>query len=198
MKIPSAILYSAQRSHRIYVFVILRRKLYLIVVVAFVNFCCNHFLLDCITASPDFIIFCKITEPLSVQTFRKSTKYGFMGTCEHVAVSSCLPIAGFDIQVTVDFITESMEIGAVGLHVNDLRYVSREDGSFDDGSQTPQSSTSTHREYLLDPGVEVIVDFGLGVTNITFDTGTKISGDSFDLDIQIVHIYGNNETQVLK
>ena len=138
---------------------------------------------------------CKITEPQRVQTFTKTTEYGFLGTCEHVAVSPCLPIAGFDVQVTVDFLTETMDNGAVGLHVNDLRYVSREDGSFDDGSQTPQSSTSTHREYLLDSGVEVIVDFGLGVTNITFYTGTDISGDSFDLDIQIVHIYGKNETK---
>ena len=61
-----------------------------------------------------------------MKTYSMSSMYRFMGTCEHVATSLCESVPGFDVQVTVDFLTESMENGAVGLHVDDVCYVSRE------------------------------------------------------------------------
>ena len=140
-------------------------------------------------------ITCRITEPLRVMPFERTTMYGFMGTCEHIAVSSCEPVPGFDVRVTVDFLTESMENGAVGLLVNDLRYVSREDGFFDDGGQSPIPSTPTHREYSATPSTRVIVDFGEGMTNITFDVDTD-PNDPLDIDIEIVHVYGKDTLHV--
>ena len=140
-------------------------------------------------------ITCRITEPLRVMPFERTTMYGFMGTCEHIAVSSCEPVPGFDVRVTVDFLTESMENGAVGLLVNDLRYVSREDGFFDDGGQTHISPTSTRREYSATPPTSVIVDFGEGMTNITFDIDTD-PNDPLDIDIGIVHVYGKDTLHV--
>ena len=83
--------------------------------------------------APSDILTCQIDEIQRVQTFNRMSAYGFMGTCEYVATSSCNAIEGFDVRVTVDYISETLENGAVGLHVNNLRYVSREDGSFDDG-----------------------------------------------------------------
>ena len=137
---------------------------------------------------PTDVITCRITEPLRVQPFTRTSMYGFMGVCEHIAASSCETIAGFDVQVTVDFLTESMENGAVGLHINELRYVSREDGSFDDGGQTPVSSTPTSREYAATDPTRVFVSFGQGMTNITFDSNTDAT-DPLDSHIEIVHVY---------
>ena len=119
--------------------------------------------------------------------------YGFMGTCEHIATSPCETIPGFDVRVTVDFLTESLENGAVGLHVNNLRYVSREDGSFDDGGQTPLASTpSVSAEYATTGNTRVLVSFGQGQTNITFDSNTDPS-DPLDTIIEIVHTYGKSK-----
>lgn len=113
--------------------------------------------------------------------------YGFLGTCEHVATSLCDPVDGYDVRVTVDFLTQSMENGAVGLLVNDFRYVSREDGSFDDGGQTdPTFPVSGRREYEATSPTRVIVDFGENMTNITF-----FPGGALDAEIMIIHVYGN-------
>ena len=120
--------------------------------------------------------------------------YGFMGTCEHIATSPCetSTILGFDVRVTVDFLTESLENGAVGLHVNNLRYVSREDGTFDDGEQISLSSSSSSAEYAAAGDTRVRISFGQGQTNITFDSNTDPS-DPLDTIIEIVHNYGKNK-----
>lgn len=115
--------------------------------------------------------------------------YGFMGTCEHTALSSCDDIPGFNIRVTVDFLTESMENGAVGLLVNDLRYVSREDGTFDDGDQTPISSSPTRSEYFSSPH-QTVVNFGAGVTNITYNIVDLEPENPLFIEITIIHVYG--------
>ena len=120
-----------------------------------------------------------------------------MGTCEYTAVSSCNAIPGFDVRVTVDYISETLENGAVGLHVNNLRYVSREDGSFDDGGQTPQSSTPSFDEYSADGGTLVRVSMGPGQTNITFDSNTT-SSDPLDTDIDIIHNWGKCYSTILQ
>ena len=112
-----------------------------------------------------------------------------MGTCEHIALSSCDDVPGYDVRVTVDFLTESMENGAVGLLVNDLRYVSREDGTYDDGGQTPISSDSTQREYLSGLN-RVVVEFGNGVTNITYNFLNFDTTDRGYIAIRVVHSYG--------
>ena len=124
-----------------------------------------------------------------MQPFSGNTKYNFMGPCEHTALSSCNPIPFFDVRVTVDFLTESLENGAVGLHVNDLRYVSREDGTFDDGGQIPQMSTTSSRVYAATDPTMVFVSFGSGQTNITFDSNTDAS-DPLDSEIEIIHNWG--------
>ena len=113
-----------------------------------------------------------------------------MGTCEYVATSSCNAIEGFDVRVTVDYISETLENGAVGLHVNELRYVSREDGSFDDGGQIPLSSIpSVSAEYAATGDTRVHVSMGAGQTNVTFDSNTP-ANDPLDTDINIVHNWG--------
>ena len=114
--------------------------------------------------------------------------YGFMGTCEHIAVSSCGSIPDFDVRVTVDFLTDSMENGAVGLHINDLRYVSREDGSFDDGDQTLTSYIPNTREYIF-LFSRVVVSFGEEMTNITFEITDPTLTDH-DIEIDIIHVFG--------
>ena len=133
---------------------------------------------------------CRITEPQRVQTYSFSSTYGFIDVCEHIATSLCEPVEGYDVRVTVDFLTETMDNGAVGLHVNNFRYVSREDGSFDasvdDREQTPLSSSTADRlEYDATTPTRVVVERGQGVTNITF-----FPGNVLDAEISIVHTYG--------
>ena len=99
-------------------------------------------------------------------------------------------IPGFDVRVTVDYISETLENGAVGLHVNNLCYVSREDGTFDDGGQVPLSSTPPIAEYSADGDTRVRVSMGSGQTNITFDSNTPLS-DPLDTEIEIIHNWGN-------
>ena len=125
-----------------------------------------------------------------MKTYSMSSMYGFMGTCEHVATSLCdhESVPGFDVQVMLDFLTKSMENGAVGLHVNDLCYVSREDGTFDDGEQTPTSSSASRRKYVATSPTQVVVEFGVDMTNITL-----IPNGALDAEIQIVHIYGTSQ-----
>ena len=95
------------------------------------------------------------------------------------------------MRVMVDFLTESMGNGAIGLLVNDLCYISREDGSFDDGDQTPMFSSPSSREYLADFSTQVTVKFDQGVTTIKFDISTLVQGQALGTDlIEIIHVYG--------
>ena len=123
-----------------------------------------------------------------MKPFSRTSMYGFMGTCEHIAVSSCESIPGFDVQVTVDFLTGSDKNGAVGLHINDQRYVSREDGTFDDGDQPLTSSSPNERQYLFSFS-RVVVNFGEEMTNITFEI-TDPEQTDHDIELHIVHFYG--------
>ena len=82
-----------------------------------------------------------------------------------------------------------MENGAVGLLVNNLHYISREDGSFDVGGQTPLSSTTTHREYESS-GSRIVVSLGEGMNNITYSVINLPEDDPFFIEITVVHVYG--------
>ena len=126
-----------------------------------------------------------------MQPFTRMSDYRFMGTCEYTALSSCNAISGFDVRVTVDYITETRDSGAVGLHVNDFRYVSREDGSFDDGGQIPIPGLSTSSDFIYAPAGDTLVrvSLGQGQTNISFDSNTPAS-DPLDTDIEIVDNWG--------
>ena len=131
---------------------------------------------------------------MQVRPFTKNSEYHFKGTCEHTAFSPCEPIEGFDVRVTIDFLTELLENGAVGLHINKFHYVSREDGSFDDSGRV--SSIPISREYDAIPPTRVFVSFAEGMTNISFDSNTDAS-DPLDTDIKIVHIYGKYTCEIL-
>ena len=50
---------------------------------------------------------------MMVSPFTRSTSYTFKGSCERVLLQSCNP--SIDFMVRVDFITDSMENGAVGV-----------------------------------------------------------------------------------
>ena len=56
---------------------------------------------------------CTIADPLMVSPFTRSTSYTFMGTCEHALLQSC--DNSVDFMVRTDFLTDSMDNGAVGV-----------------------------------------------------------------------------------
>ena len=148
---------------------------------------------------PTDALTCRIDEIQLVQPFTRMSDYRFMGICEYTALSSCIPIPGFDVRVTIDYITETLENGAVGLHVNDFRYVSGEDGSFDDGGQIPISGLSMSSNFIYAPAGDTLVhvSLGQGQTNISFDSNTPAS-DPLDTDIEIIHNWGKHTTVVLQ
>ena len=121
-----------------------------------------------------------------------------MGPCEHIAFSSCQSVDGNDVRVTVDFLTDSLENGAVGLHVGDYRYVSREDGSFDDGGQTPIAIIPFIGTAQYAPTSEsvVIVERGDSVTTIQYTQIENVSlsdPGSVVLTVSIIHTHGKHQ-----
>ena len=64
-----------------------------------------------------------------VWPFNATPSYSFGGTCELVAVKSCIGAKeGFIVRV--DFILDTLAKGAVGVYKDGFRRVSRDDGSF--------------------------------------------------------------------
>ena len=49
-----------------------------------------------------------------VSPFTQGNRYTFMGTCEHILLESCPPQQS-DFVVSADFITDSMDNGAIGV-----------------------------------------------------------------------------------
>lgn len=133
---------------------------------------------------------CRIFEPLQVQPFSLSVSYGFKGTCEHTALSLCdSSSTSIKFSVTVDFLTESLENGAVGLFLNNKHWISREDGTFDDGDLEPHTTEladNITRQSYNNTGV--VTELHSNKTVITFSTldGTEIT---------IAHNYGKNHGQ---
>ena len=127
---------------------------------------------------------CTIFEPLQVQPFNQSVSYRFKGTCEHIALSLCESTSTSPkFSVNVDFLSESMENGAVGFILGDLSWISREDGSYDDGGNeilTSQVEDGFTR-YVYSDGV--VVELSANLTIIKFS--------SSDIDeVTIAHYYG--------
>ncbi len=58
---------------------------------------------------------CTIVDPMLVSAFSRSTSYTFMGSCEHALLQSCDDLV--DFMVRTDFITDSMDNGAVGVFI---------------------------------------------------------------------------------
>ena len=79
--------------------------------------CKHHQYYSCIYTNSIFAVrnttTCVVNEPMMVSPFTLSTSYTFMGSCERVLLQSC--DSSIDFMVRVDFITDSMENGAVGV-----------------------------------------------------------------------------------
>ena len=119
-----------------------------------------------------------------MRPFTQSVSYGFKGTCEHVALSLCDSLSATFV-VTVDFLTESMENGAIGVFLDDLHWISREDGSFDDGDLEVQAigRGDDFTRHIYSAGVEV--DFHANRTVIKFRYPNAV-------EVVITHNYGKN------
>lgn len=127
-----------------------------------------------------------------MQPFARSVSYRFKGTCEHTALSLCeTSLTSVKFSVTVDFLTESMENGAVGLFLNDKHWISKEDGTFDDGDLEPHitelANDVVRQSYNR---TRVVTELHSNKTIITFST-------SDSTEISIAHNYGKNLRQSL-
>ena len=57
-----------------------------------------------------------------VSPFTLSSRYTFMGTCEHILLQSCPPETA-EVFVVADFITDSMENGAIGIFILSVQLI---------------------------------------------------------------------------
>ena len=123
---------------------------------------------------------CTIREPLMVSPFNATPSYNFRGTCELVALRSCSGAEpGFAVRV--DFLSDSDSNGAVGVYLDDLRWISREDGSFHSDVDADLPTT--------DPDVLEFSAHNIEVTMSKTERRTRIEvGGS--IQVSVLHIYG--------
>ena len=112
-----------------------------------------------------------------VSPFNATPSYNFRGTCELVALRSCSGAEpGFAVRV--DFLSDSDSNGAVGVYLDGLRWISREDGSFHSDVDLPTT----------DPDVMKFSAHNLVVTMNKTERRTRIEvGGSIQVSVQ--HIY---------
>ena len=125
---------------------------------------------------------CVLRDTFMVRPFNRSMGYTYRGSCEIVAIQSCNQSMGveLDFTVRVDYITETSELGAVGIHKDEYTWVSREDGEY----------VSTSPGEVVQPdGSLYYPDSDIRVThNATTMRRTIRVGDG--IGITIVHNYG--------
>lgn len=123
---------------------------------------------------------CTITDPLTVSPFNSSTSYNFRGTCEVVALRSCVNTKA-DFAIRVDFISDTMSNGAVGMYKDGLRWNSREDGSFFSDITASSSSSDSNTLEFSDNAITVTLDATAMRTVIEVGGG---------IGVTVVHYYG--------
>lgn len=125
---------------------------------------------------------CTITEPLTISPFNATTSYNFRGSCELTALGACDDISTeADFSIRVDFISDTMANGAVGVYKDGLRWISREDGSF--FSDIVASSTSSDSNALEFSDIAITV-----MLNVTAMRTVIVVGDG--IGVTVVHYYG--------
>ena len=113
---------------------------------------------------------CVIQDALRVSPFNATPSYQFRGSCELTAVTSCSGVPDFSVRV--DYLTETLDIGAVGVLKDGLVWTVREDRTIESSSsEVPVVSGNTTRyessAITITRGSEDIsisVGDGIGVT----------------------------------
>ena len=122
---------------------------------------------------------CSISEPLLVSPFNASTSYNFRGTCELIALRSCDESEEPDFAVRVDFISDTMDNGAVGVYRNGLRWISREDGSFFSDIEADSSSDENVMVYSAN---DIRVTLNASESTTVIEVGGTIQ-------VTVTHVY---------
>ena len=119
-----------------------------------------------------------------VRPFNATPSYSFGGTCELVAVKSCVGAEeGFTVRV--DFILDTLANGAVGVYKDGFRWVSREDGSFlTTSEEVPNEDEGAM--YFETSDITVLL-------NESSKINTIIVGDGILVDI--IHSYGGKNVK---
>ena len=118
--------------------------------------------------------------------FNSSTLYNFRGTCELIALMSCNETEP-DFSVRVDFLSNTASNGAVGVFLDGLSWISREDGSFS-AEIDPTSSPDANTMLFSDNDVTVRMNASESRTEI------QVGGA---IDVTVIHYYGGNRSMVL-
>ncbi|XP_064387505.1 uncharacterized protein LOC135335846 isoform X3 [Halichondria panicea] len=129
---------------------------------------------------PTDMTICTIADPLMVSPFTRSTSYTFMGTCEHALLQSCDD--SVDFMVRTDFLTDSMDNGAVGVFFNEAWWISREDGSYESSEAASSVSGVPGRETTVYADSNVEVERGDNYTEIRVGGG---------IGVNVRHNYGD-------
>ncbi len=118
-----------------------------------------------------------------VRPFNDAPGYNFSDSCEIVAIQSC-NLTELDFSVRVDFLTDTTDLGAVGVHKDEFVWVSRENGDFvsnspgqlieADGSLFYPASDIRITENATAMTTTIKVGDGIGVTIVhNYNTGKE-------------------------
>ena len=86
-----------------------------------------------------------------------------------------------DFSIRVDFISDTMATGAVGVYKDGLRWISREDGSFVSDIVASPSSSDSQSMQFLENAITVMLDTAAMRTVIEVGDG---------IGVTVVHYYG--------
>ncbi len=114
-----------------------------------------------------------------VRPFNAAPGYNYRGSCEIVAIRSC-NLTELDFSVRIDYLTETTDLGGVGVHKDEFVWVSRENGDF--------VSTAPGRSVEPDDSLFYQASDIRIIQNTTAMTTTIRVGDG--IGVTIVHNYG--------
>ncbi len=148
-------------------------------IVTYNDHCTSYFNAADVTVTDPTHFTCTISNPLMTSPFNSSTSFTFKGTCELIALSSCDISHPKYFRIAVDFLTDTLNNGAVGVFTNNFKWISREDGTF----FTDYEGLTN----IIDEDTLHYVDSGITVQAI--NSSTKIMVDN-GIGVTIQHIYG--------
>ena len=123
---------------------------------------------------------CTISEPLQISPFNGNSKYSLKGTCEYIALSSC--DGSPDFSVTVDFLTGSLENGAIGITKDGQHWISREDGTIESSAVISNTSPDGDGNIVISyRGQNVLGIIGSGFNRLEVADG---------INVVVTHQYG--------
>lgn len=125
---------------------------------------------------------CSIISPVSISAFNRSEVYRFSRTCEHVLVRPCVDMS--DFAVTVDFVSDDLSDGRIGLRYKGSRFIYA-GGSVIAYNAALTGSTGNTEVYDVGGSAVTVTSNGGDVTISAEDIGVTVQASSSTFTISV-------------